>query len=122
MRDRLEEGVLKSCPDVRVNGDRKNRLPNTTNISFEFIEGEAILLMFDDLGIAASSGSACTSGSLEPSHVMRAMGVPFTAAHGSIRFSLSRYNTDEDVDHVIKNVPAIVKRLRELSPFVPNGK
>jgi len=120
MRDRLEEGILRSCPDVRVNGDRKNRLPNTTNISFEYIEGESILLMLDDLGVAASSGSACTSGSLEPSHVMRAMGVPFTAAHGSIRFSLSRYNTDDDIDHVIKHIPSIVKRLRELSPFVPS--
>ena len=118
LRDKLEIAILKSCPDSRVNGDRKNRLPNTTNISFEFIEGEAILLMLDKFGICASSGSACTSGSLEPSHVLRAMGVPFTAAHGSIRFSLSRYNTEEDVDYTIEIMPQIVTRLRELSPFV----
>jgi cysteine desulfurase len=118
MRDRLEEGILASCPDVRVNGDREHRLPNTLNVGFEFIEGEAILLMLDEVGIAASSGSACTSGSLEPSHVMRAMGIPFTAAHGSIRFSLSRYNTDEDVSYTLEHIPRIVKRLRDLSPFV----
>jgi len=118
LRDKLEEGLLKSCPDATVNGDRVNRLPNTTNMSFQFIEGESILYHLSDIGVAASSGSACTSGSLEPSHVIRAMGVPFTAAHGSIRFSLSRYNTEEDVDHVIEHMPAIVNRLRELSPFV----
>jgi cysteine desulfurase len=118
MRDRLEKDILASCPDVHVNGDREHRLPNTANVGFEFIEGEAILLMLDEVGIAASSGSACTSGSLEPSHVMRAMGVPFTAAHGSIRFSLSRYNTDEDVSYTLEHLPRIVKRLRELSPFV----
>ena len=118
LRDKLENAILKSCPDSRVNGDRKNRLPNTTNISFEYIEGEAILLMLDKYGICASSGSACTSGSLEPSHVLRAMGVPFTAAHGSIRFSLSRYNTEDEVDYTIEKMPAIVNRLRELSPFV----
>jgi cysteine desulfurase len=118
MRDRLEDGILSTCPDVRVNGDREQRLPNTSNVGFEYIEGEAILLMLDEVGIAASSGSACTSGSLEPSHVMRAMGVPFTAAHGSIRFSLSRYNTDEDITHTLKHLPRIVNRLRELSPFV----
>jgi len=118
MRDRLEEGILASCPDVRVNGDRDHRLPNTLNVGFEFIEGEAILLMLDEVGIAASSGSACTSGSLEPSHVMRAMGIPFTAAHGSIRFSLSRYHTDEDVSYTLEHIPRIVKRLRDLSPFV----
>lgn len=118
LRDRLEEGLLASCPDTTVNGDRGNRLPNTTNISFQFVEGEAILYHLSDIGIAASSGSACTSGSLEPSHVIRAMGVPFTAAHGSIRFSLSRYNTEEDINYVIKEMPAIVDKLRELSPFV----
>jgi len=119
LRDRLEKGILESCPDCRINGDSENRLPNTTNISFEFIEGEAILLMLDKYGICASSGSACTSGSLEPSHVLRAMGVPFTAAHGSIRFSLSRYNTQEEVDFTIEKMPRIVNQLRELSPFVP---
>jgi len=118
LRDKLENAILKKCPDSRLNGDRENRLPNTTNISFEYIEGEAILLMLDKYGICASSGSACTSGSLEPSHVLRAMGVPFTAAHGSIRFSLSRYNTEEEVDYTIEKMPAIINRLRELSPFV----
>jgi cysteine desulfurase len=118
LRDRLENGILKSCPDCLVNGDKEHRLPNTSNISFEFIEGEAILLMLDKYGICASSGSACTSGSLEPSHVLRAMGVPFTAAHGSIRYSLSRYNTQEEVDYTIEKMPGIVKRLRELSPFI----
>jgi cysteine desulfurase len=118
MRDRLEAGILASCPEVSVNGDREHRLPNTLNVGFEKIEGEAILLLLDAQGIAASSGSACTSGSLEPSHVMRAMGVPFTAAHGSIRFSLSRYNTEDDIDHTLKHLPAIVSRLRGISPFV----
>ena len=118
LRDKLESAILGSCPDSRLNGDKENRLPNTTNISFEYIEGEAILLMLDKFGICASSGSACTSGSLEPSHVLRAMGVPFTAAHGSIRFSLSRYNTEEEVDCTIEKTPAIVNKLRKLSPFV----
>ncbi len=118
LRDKLEKAVLKKCPDCRLNGDPENRLPNTCNISFEYIEGEAILLMLDKYGICASSGSACTSGSLEPSHVLRAMGVPFTAAHGSIRFSLSRYNTEEEVDYTIEKLPPIVNQLRQLSPFV----
>jgi cysteine desulfurase len=119
LRDRLEERVLANCPDAKLNGHKTKRLPNTANISFEYIEGEAILLMLDALGICASSGSACTSGSLDPSHVMRAMGVPFTAAHGSIRFSLSVYNTEAEVDYVVEHMPGIVNRLRELSPFVP---
>ena len=118
LRDKLEKTIMQKCPDCRLNGDPDNRLPNTTNISFEYIEGEAILLMLDKYGICASSGSACTSGSLEPSHVLRAMGVPFTAAHGSIRFSLSRYNTEEEVDYTIEKLPPIVDQLRELSPFV----
>lgn len=118
LRDKLENAILKTCTGAMLNGDKINRLPNTTNISFEFIEGEAILLLLDQFGICASSGSACTSGSLEPSHVMRAMGVPFTAAHGSIRFSLSIYNTEDEVDFVIEKMPQIVNRLRELSPFV----
>jgi cysteine desulfurase len=116
LRDRLEAGLLRSCQGALVNG--KRRLPNTLNVSFEYIEGESILIMLDDLGVAASSGSACASGSLEPSHVLRAMGIPFTAAHGSVRFSLSRYNTDADVDHVLAHMPAIVERLRAISPFV----
>ena len=118
LRDKLEKGILAKCPDCMVNGDTESRLPNTSNISFEFIEGESILLMLDRFGICASSGSACTSGSLEPSHVLRAMGVPFTAAHGSIRFSLSRYNTEEEVNYTVEKIPPIIARLRELSPFI----
>ena len=117
LRDKLENALLKCCPDVRVNGDIINRLPNTTNVSFEFVEGEAILLRLNEYNICASSGSACTSGSLEPSHVLRAMGVPFTAVHGSIRFSMSRYNTDAEIDKVIEIMPSIIKELRQLSPF-----
>jgi cysteine desulfurase len=117
LRDRLEHTLLEKVPNAMVNGDTANRLPNTTSIAFEYVEGEAILLMMNEYGICASSGSACTSGSLEPSHVLRAMGVPFTAAHGSIRFSLSRYNTDDEIDVIIKELPPIIERLRELSPF-----
>jgi cysteine desulfurase len=117
LRDKLEQALLKKITHSRVNGDIQNRLPNTTNISFEYVEGEAILLLMNELGICASSGSACTSGSLQPSHVLRAMGVPFTMAHGSIRFSLSIYNTEEEVDYVIDKMPAIIERLRGMSPF-----
>ncbi|MBI5634652.1 MAG: cysteine desulfurase NifS [Nitrospirae bacterium] len=117
LRDRLEQGLLNSCPHARVNGDIANRLPNTANISFEYIEGEAILLRLNEYDICASSGSACTSGSLEPSHVLRAMDVPYTAVHGSIRFSLSRYNTDQEIDTVLEVMPKIIQELRELSPF-----
>jgi cysteine desulfurase len=120
LRDRLEEGILATCKGSHVNGDVNNRLPNTTNISFEYVEGEAILLMLDDVGICASTGSACASGSLEPSHVLRAMDVPRAMLHGSIRFSLSRYNTEEDIDCVLEKLPKIIDRLRELSPFVQN--
>jgi cysteine desulfurase len=116
LRDRLEKGLL-AIPETEINGDRKNRLPNTTNIGFKYIEGEAILLMLDREGICASSGSACTSGSLEPSHVLRAMGLPYTTLHGSIRFSLSRYTTAAEVDRVLQVMPDIVSRLRALSPF-----
>lgn len=117
LRDRLEQGILKAIPDVKVNGDPENRVPNTTNISFGYIEGESILMYLNDFGICASSGSACTSGSLEPSHVLRAMKVPFQFAHGSIRFSLSDQTTQQDIDLVLKELPAIIKRLREISPF-----
>lgn len=117
LRDRLENGLLEKIPSALRNGKKEERLPNTTNISFEYIEGEAILLMMDQFGICASSGSACTSGSLEPSHVLRAMGVPFTAAHGSIRFSLSTYNTEKEVDFVVSHLPPIIERLRAMSPF-----
>ncbi len=117
LRDRLEQGLMQSCPDTRINGNPESRLPNTSNISFEWIEGEAILLRLNEYGICASSGSACSSGSLEPSHVLRAMGVPFTAIHGSIRFSLSRYNTDEEIDRVLEIMPGLVHELRRISPF-----
>ncbi|MFZ0132789.1 MAG: aminotransferase class V-fold PLP-dependent enzyme, partial [Desulfobacterales bacterium] len=117
LRDRLEAGLLETIPNAIVNGDRENRLPNTTSIAFEYVEGESILLMLNEHGICASSGSACTSGSLEPSHVLRAMGVPFTAAHGSIRFSLSNYNSEEDVDFIIEKMPPIIERLRSMSPY-----
>jgi len=117
LRDKLENGLLKNIPNSKVNGDRTNRLPNTTNISFEFVEGEGILLLMDQFNICASSGSACTSGSLQPSHVLRAMGVPFTMAHGSVRFSLSTYNTEEEIDFVIEKLPPIIARLREMSPY-----
>ncbi len=117
LRDKLEHGLLSTVPSSMLNGHKTNRLPNTANISFEFVEGEAILLHLNRYNICASSGSACTSGSLEPSHVLRAMGVPFTAAHGSIRFSLSVYNTEAEVDFVLEKVPSIIANLRELSPF-----
>jgi len=121
LRDKLENALLAGIPNARVNGDRVDRLPNTTNISFEFVEGEGILLMLDLYGICASSGSACTSGSLQPSHVLRAMGVPFTMAHGSIRFSLSIQNTEEEIDLVIETLPEIIGRLREMSPYWQSG-
>jgi cysteine desulfurase len=117
LRDRLEQGILERIPGVLINGDRGNRLPNTLSVSFEYVEGESILLLLSNLGICASSGSACTSGSLEPSHVLRAMGVPFTAAHGSIRFSLSVYNSKEEIEYVLEQLPPIIDRLRAISPF-----
>ena len=117
LRDKLEEGILKNVYNARLNTSTTNRVPNTTNIGFEYVEGELILLHLSDIGVCASSGSACTSGSLEPSHVLRAMGVPFTALHGSIRFSLSRYTTEKDIDYVIQNLPIIMNKLTNLSPF-----
>lgn len=117
MRDHLENLLLAAIPDSKLNGVKDNRLPNTTNISFNYIEGEGILLLLDRVGVAASSGSACTSGSLEPSHVLRAMGIPFTQAHGSIRFSLSRYNKTEEMDYVAAVLPPIIERLRMITPF-----
>ncbi len=117
LRDKLERGLLERVFNAKVNGTRINRVPNTTNISFEYIEGELILLHFSDLGICASSGSACTSGSLEPSHVLKAMGIPFTAIHGSVRFSLSRYNTEEDVKYILDKVPQVIKKLNSFSPY-----
>jgi cysteine desulfurase len=117
LRDRLQEGLSAAIAAARVNGHLESRLPNTLNIGFEFVEGEAILMRMDEKGICASSGSACTSGSLEPSHVLRAMGVPFTAVHGSIRFSLSRYNTEDEIEYVIQELPGIIEFLRSMSPF-----
>ena len=122
LRDKLEHGLLTSVPKALLNGHPQERLPNTANISFEYVEGEAILLHMNQLNICASSGSACTSGSLEPSHVLRAMGVPFTAAHGSIRFSLSVYNTEEEIDFVLAHMPPIIEKLRALSPFWEENK
>jgi cysteine desulfurase len=117
LRDKLENGLLEMIGNSMVNGDRQQRLPNTSSISFEYVEGESILLKLSDKGICASSGSACTSGSLEPSHVLRAMGVPFTAAHGSIRFSLSSFNTEEEIDYILEVMPPIIEQLRAISPF-----
>ncbi|MDY0175264.1 MAG: cysteine desulfurase NifS [Lentisphaeria bacterium] len=118
LRDRLESGLLSSCPDPQVNGDPSSRLPNTCNISFKYVEGEAILLrLYLAAKVCASSGSACTTGSLEPSHVLRAIGLDYKALHGSIRFSFSRYNTEADVDTILQALPPIIKDLRELSPF-----
>jgi len=117
LRDRLEAGLVERIEKVIIAGDSEQRLPNTSTIAFEYIEGEAILLLLNRAGIAASSGSACTSGSLEPSHVLRAMNIPYTAAHGAIRFSFSRDNCDADVDAVLEAVPPIIARLREISPF-----
>lgn len=117
LRDKLENGILKNVFNSRLNTSILNRVPNTTNIGFEYVEGELILLHLSDLGICASSGSACTSGSLEPSHVLRAMRVPFTALHGSIRFSLSRYTTEKEIDYVIEKMPIIMDKLTQISPF-----
>ena len=117
LRDKLEQSLLQAVPRSMANSGQAERLPNTTSIAFEYVEGEAILLMMNEYGICASSGSACTSGSLEPSHVLRAMGVPFTAAHGSIRYSLSHYTTEEEIDFIIAKMPPIIERLRKMSPF-----
>ena len=122
LRDRLEHRLLASVPSVMVMGGSQPRVPGTANLAFEFIEGEAILLLLNQAGIAASSGSACTSGSLEPSHVMRAMNIPYTAAHGTIRFSLSRYTREKEIDYVVTALPPIIDRLRALSPYWHNGK
>jgi cysteine desulfurase len=117
LRDRLERALEEQIPYVEVNGKGAPRLPNTLNLACHYIEGEGILYQLDAHGICASSGSACTSGSLEPSHVLRAMNVPFTAVHGSVRFSLSRYNTAEEIDRIIAVFPTVVENLRKLSPY-----
>lgn len=120
LRDYLENKILNTIPKTKVNGDIKNRVPNTTNIGFDYIEGESILLLLDRAGIAASSGSACTTGSLEPSHVLRAMGVPYTSAHGSVRLSLSRFNTKEEMDYIVETLIPAIKKLRKISPYWNN--
>jgi len=117
LRDKLEAGLTSQIKLTKINGDTIHRLPNTLNISFKNVEGESVLLYMNAKNICASSGSACTTGSLEPSHVLMAMSVPFEYAHGSIRFSFSRYNTEEDVDYVLSAMPEIIGKLREMSPF-----
>ena len=117
LRDKLEQGILDRVYNAKVNGSTTNRVPNTTNIGFQYIEGELILLHLSDLGICASSGSACTSGSLEPSHVLKSMGVPFESLHGSIRFSLSRFTTEKEIDYVLDVLPDVIKKLNHISPY-----
>ena len=117
MRDRMEKALLESIPHIQVNGSGQPRLPNTLNIACKYIEGEGILYQLNEYGICASSGSACTSGSLDASHVLSAMDVPFTAMHGSVRFSLGRYTTEDEIDTLIDVFPGIVERLRKLSPY-----
>ena len=117
LRDKLENGIISKIYNARLNTGVANRVPNTTNIGFEYIEGELILLHLSDIGICASSGSACTSGSLEPSHVLRAMNVPFTAIHGSVRWSLSRFTTEKEIDYVIEKLPGIIEKVTSISPY-----
>lgn len=117
LRDRLQKGLMERIPHTKLNGHPEKRLPNTLNLSFEFVEGEGLLLNLDMKGIAASSGSACTSGSLEPSHVLVAMGIPHEVSHGSVRFSLGRDNTIEDINYVMEVLPPIVERMRAMSPL-----
>jgi cysteine desulfurase len=122
LRDYLQAELLKKIPCTSVNGVLDNRLPNTLSIGFDAVEGESILLLLDRDGICASSGSACTSGSLDPSHVLMAMEVPFKSAHGTIRFSLSHYNTKEEMDLIVKNMVPTIEKLRAMSPFWKDGK
>lgn len=117
LRDKLETGILKNIFNARLNTSISNRVPNTTNIGFEYVEGELILLHLSDIGVCASSGSACTSGSLEPSHVLRAMGTPFTSLHGSIRFSLSRFTTEKEIDYVLDNIGKVIGEIVAISPY-----
>jgi cysteine desulfurase len=119
LRDMLEEGLKERIPAIKFMGHRENRLPNTANVSFEYVEGEAILLFLSEEKIAASSGSACSSDSLEPSHVLRAMNKPFELCHASIRFSLSKYTTKSEIDYLFQKLPPIIKNLRNMSPFTP---
>lgn len=122
LRDKLIYGILESIPDSRLNGHPTDRLPGNCNISFSYIEGESLLLLLDALGIAASSGSACTSGSLDPSHVLMAIGLPHEIAHGSLRLTIDRENTEEQVDFILEKLPGLVQRLRDMSPVYPGKK
>ena len=117
LRDKLMYGLQERIPHTRINGHKTDRLPGTANVSFQFIEGEGILLLLDQAGIAGSSGSACTSGSLDPSHVLMALGLPHELAHGSLRLVVGDFTTEEDVDYVLETLPPIIARLRELSPL-----
>ena len=117
LRDNLISRIEAEIPYCRLNGDRKKRLPNNVNFSFQFIEGESMLILLDSKGIAASSGSACTSGSLDPSHVLLAIGLPHEIAHGSLRLTLSEENTKEEMDYVVEQLTAILERLRSMSPL-----
>ncbi|MFQ5428210.1 MAG: cysteine desulfurase NifS [Thermodesulfobacteriota bacterium] len=122
LRDRLEKGLTEKIPDIKINGDVEKRLPNTANISFEYVEGESLLLGLDMMGVAASSGSACTSGSLEASHVLLAMSLSHEMSHGSVRFSLGRHNTEAEIDYIIEIMPPIVERMRSMSPLYAGAK
>ena len=117
LRNRLMNEILERIPNTRVNGSVENRLPGNINFSFEFIEGEGILLLLDMLGIAASSGSACTSGSLDPSHVLMAIGLPHEIAHGSLRLTVGDFTTEDDIDYIVENLPGVIERLRSMSPL-----
>ena len=117
LREKLLNGIVETIPHVKINGHRTDRLPGNANISFEFIEGEGILLLLDQLGIGASSGSACTSGSLDPSHVLMALGLPHELAHGSLRLTVGDFTTEDDIDYILENLPKVIARLRELSPL-----
>jgi cysteine desulfurase len=117
LRDRLELELLERIPHSSINGHREKRAPNTLNISFEFIEGESILFMLDYAGIAVSTGSACSSGSLSPSHVLTAMQVPIEKIHGSVRISLGKYTSEEDIDYVVTQFPPVIEKLRKMSPL-----
>jgi cysteine desulfurase len=122
LRDKLIKGLLENIPDVRLNGHPTARLPNNVNVSVKYIEGESMLLNLDMLGIAASSGSACTSGSLDPSHVLLAIGLPHEISHGSLRFTLGKQTTEAEIDYVLEKLPPIVEKLRKMSPLCPGGK
>jgi cysteine desulfurase len=120
LRDKLENTILSTIPNTVRNGAKEPRLPNTANIAFDFVEAEAVLLLLDQVGICASSGSACTTGSLDPSHVLTAMGLSSMRARGSVRFSLGIYNTEEEVNYVLNHLPGIIKKLRDISPLNPD--